>query len=165
MVFTGAVGTARNAGTRRQVLLAATTGLGLAAAGGCDLFTDDPDRPPPPDPLIPLRDEALAIAAAYDRTTGTQPGLAGRLAPIAAAHRAHAAELSRVIGSAAPTGSAAPAAPSAASSPAAALTALRSAEVRGQRAAARACLAAPAGRAALVGSIAAARAAHAEALR
>ena len=134
----------------------------MAATAGCGLLDVDPEPTPEPDPLQPLLDEALALAAAYDRAALAQPALAGRLTPLAADHRAHATELSRVIGtdtpSAAPSTSAAP-------DPGASLADLRTAEQNAQRTATLSARTVPAERAALVGSIAACRATHAEALR
>ncbi len=156
------MGNGDNGLTRRRVL-GASAGAALAPAlTGCGLFDVEPDPVPEPDPLQPLLDEALALAAAYDRAAVTEPALADRLAPLAADHRAHATELARVIGggvpSAAPSGSAAP-------DPGRTLPALRAAEQKAQRTATTSARTVPAARAALVGSIAACRATHAEALR
>jgi hypothetical protein len=146
-------------------------GLGATVLTGCGLFEDDPEPPKAPDPLQPLLDEAVALAAAYDRATVAQPGLARRLTPLADDHRAHAAELSRVIGaplaSASPTPSEGPSGTPPAGSIAAnqAITDLRKAEQAAQKTATAACRQAPAERVALVGSIAACRATHTEALR
>ncbi|RZU74034.1 hypothetical protein EV384_2473 [Micromonospora kangleipakensis] len=133
---------------------------------GCDLFDRDDDKPPPPDPLEPLAAESAALAARHRAAAATDPALADRLTPIADAHQAHADELRRVIGrpapSAAPTGT--PEA-SGAAEPADPLAGLREAERMGRDNAAKACAAAPAERAALLGSIAAARATHVEALK
>lgn len=155
--------------TRRRVLAAGGAGLGVTALtglAGCGLFDDGPEPPPAPDPLRPLRDAALALAAAHERTARAVPRLRARLAPIAAAHREHAAELDRILRPAAPG---APAASAPAAAPAAdektALAELRAAERRAQKDAAAACRQAPAERATLVGTIAAARACHAEVLR
>jgi hypothetical protein len=141
----------------------AGVGAGATALAGCGLFDDDSKPPEAPDPLQPLLDEALALAAAYDRASLAQPGLAGRLTPLAADHRAHVAELSRVIGKALASASAsgAPGGNAAGST----LTALRKAVQAAQKTAATVCRQAPAERAALAGSIAACRATHAEALR
>jgi hypothetical protein len=91
----------------------------------------------------------------------TEPGLATRLTPLADDHRAHAAELARLIGTTLPS--------TVASAPAGAaddtVATLRAAEQAAQKSAVAACRAAPAERAALLGSIAASRATHAEALR
>jgi hypothetical protein len=152
--------------TRRRVL-SLTGGAGIAvAAAGCGLLDRDVE-PEKPDPLQPVLDEALALAAAFDQAALAQPGLAQRLTPLAADHRAHVAELSRLIGGPAPSGPApaASSAPPPAGEPAALLGRLLSAEKSAQRTAVAACRSAPAERAALVGSIAACRASHAEALR
>ncbi|BCJ54783.1 hypothetical protein Asp14428_62580 [Actinoplanes sp. NBRC 14428] len=142
---------------RRQLL---GTAAGVSALAGCGLFDDDPEPPPAPDALQPLLDEAVALAAAYDRAAVAEPRLAARLTPLADDHRAHAAELAKVIGAALPS-----TAPSAPPGPAYSLKSLRKAEQVAQKTAAAACRKAPAARAALTGSIAAARAAHAEVLR
>ncbi|GIF10400.1 hypothetical protein [Actinoplanes teichomyceticus] len=162
MVLTGAVRTSDSGHTRRRVLGTAGGLAGLVTLGGCGLFDDDPEPAPAPDPLRPVLDEALALAAAYDRVARAQPALAGKLTPLAEAHRAHAGELARVIGTTLPSG---PAASSAAAGGADTTSALRRAELAAQKTAAALCRSAAAERAALVGSIAAARAAHAEALR
>lgn len=148
--------------TRRGLLGAAA--LSAATLGGCGIFDSGPDQPPAPDPLQPVLDEAVALAAAYDRAGLAQPGLAKRLTPLGADHRAHIAALSTVIGKAAPSG--APSASAATAGDAAAvLSDMRAAERAAQKTAVAACRTAPAERAALVGSIAACRATHAEALR
>jgi hypothetical protein len=153
------------------VLGALASAVGAAALGGCGVFDDDEPRPAPPDPLAPLLAETVALIARYDAALAAHPDLAARLTPVREAHAAHAAELARLTGAASP-GAASPGGPSSSGAapsgaPADArgtLAALRAGEVGGRRAAAGACLAAPAERAALLGSIAAARATHAEAL-
>jgi hypothetical protein len=157
MVLTGPVRMSGSRHTRRRLLGA---GLGVTVLGGCGLFDDKPEPPPAPDPLQPLLGEALALAAAYDRAALAQPGLATRLTPLAADHRAHADELARLFGTS-PSAGAEPA-PSAGGD---VIAALRAAEQAAQRSAVAACGTAPAERAALVGSIAACRATHTEALR
>jgi hypothetical protein len=158
----------RTAGhTRRRLLLTGAAGAAGTTLAGCGLFGDDPAPKPPPaaDPMAPVLDGAVTLAASYDRVIAVQPDLAARLTPIAEAHRAHAAELSRVLGVPAPAASAAnPSAPPVASGTAA-LRSLRSAEQKAQQVAGKLCRTAPANRAALLGSISAARASHAEALR
>ncbi|MEV6298703.1 hypothetical protein AB0M02_04775 [Actinoplanes sp. NPDC051861] len=150
--------------SRRGVLVTAGAALSAATLSGCGLFGDDPEPPPPPDPLQPLLDEALALAGAYDRAIAAQPALAARLTPLAGAHREHATELARMIGTVAPSAVAAP--PSSGSATDADPTGeLRKAEQAAQKNAVAACGSAPKERAALVGSIAACRATHAEALR
>jgi hypothetical protein len=154
------------------VLGALASAVGAAALGGCSAFDQDEPRPEPPDPLAPLLADTVALLGRYDAALATQPDLAARLRPVRQAHAAHAAELARLIGATTPGPSPAGAAPATAAtgSPGApadargTLAALRAAEVGGRRAAAAACLAAPPERAALLGSIAAARATHAEAL-
>ncbi|WP_239164217.1 hypothetical protein [Actinoplanes palleronii] len=148
--------------TRRRVLGASGALAGLVTLSGCGLFDDDPEPAPAPDALQPLLDEALTLAAAHTRVALAQPALAAKLTPLAEAHRAHAVELARVIGTTLPSGGAAP---SAATTGADTAAALRKSEQAAQKTAAAACRSAPAERAALVGSIAAARASHAEALR
>ncbi|MGC4787749.1 hypothetical protein ACLQ22_07875 [Micromonospora sp. DT178] len=140
--------------------------LGGAAAPltGCGLLDRDDEPTPGPDPLTPLLDESLRLAAGHRDAAVAHPALAGLLTPIAEAHRAHAAELARVIGVPLPSASVA-ATPAAPGDPAAARAALREDERAAREAATRACAAAPAERAALLASIAAARATHVEALR
>ncbi|MFY1633230.1 hypothetical protein ACN27F_08095 [Solwaraspora sp. WMMB335] len=181
-----------------SALLAVTAGAGSA---GCDLLDPAPEPTPEPDPLADLLTGTVELAASYDATRLAHPDLDAELAPIAAAHRAHATELARITGITLPdpasvnpagtapgTGSTAtpgastppddgtprpgssPTAPAAGqpqvpSDPAAALAALRSAEEAAAAAAAEACRAAPADRAALLGSITAARTCHIEVLR
>jgi hypothetical protein len=158
-------------GHKRRTLLAAGVGV-ITAPAGCGLADKNEPAPPPPaaDPLRPALDETLALVATYDRVMLAQPGLAARLAPLAADHRAHVAELARTIGTGAPSAAGPPPSASApttapSTAPAAALTELRAAELAAQRNADQACRRAPATRAALLGSIAACRATHAEALR
>jgi hypothetical protein len=161
--------------TRRAVLGAAGLGaaglsaavLGAAGLAGCGLFGDHPE-PTAADPLRALLDEAVALAAAYDRMLIAQPDLSGRLTPLADDHRAHATELARVLGITVPSAAPTAASPDPATAgPGAARTVagLRKAEQAAQKTASAACLRAPVDRAALTGSIAACRATHAEALR
>jgi len=145
--------------------------VGAAGLTGCGLFEDEPD--PAPDLITPLIAGALELAARYDAAVAIAPELAERLRPIAEAHRAHAAELARVTRTALPTLTAVTPAATAAVSPgsasaqrrAAVLHGLREAEQAGRDAARTACAEAPAEQAALLGSIAAARATHLEILR
>jgi hypothetical protein len=147
--------------TRRRVL-GLTVGAAVAVPlSGCGIFGDEPEPTPPPDPLQPLLDEALAMAAAYDRVVLANPDLGERLTPLAEDHRAHAAELTRLIGAALPAALPSSAAPAAES---ATLATLRKAEQAAQRTAVAACKTASADRVMLVASIAACRATHAEAL-
>lgn len=165
MVLTEPVRTSETGHTRRRLLGGAVLGAVSLAPAGCGLFDDDEPAPPAaPDPLQPLLDEAVALATAYDRAVVTQPRLTARLAPLAADHREHAAELARLIGTPPPS-AVASVAPAASSSPSVTVADLRTAEQAAQRNAAAACRQAPADRATLLGSIAACRATHAEALR
>ncbi|GAA2544386.1 hypothetical protein GCM10010435_11130 [Winogradskya consettensis] len=147
---------------RRQVLGAVAGSAGLAALTGCGLFGSDPEPAPPPDALQPVLDEALTLAAAYERAVVASPDLAARLSPMALDHRAHATELAKLIGATLPSGGASGPPTESGTD---ALAELRKAEQSALKTATAACKAAPGERAALVGSIAAARAAHAEALR
>src|SRR4051794_727848 len=108
MVLTGTVLTNGSRYSRRRVLGAAA-GLGARAPalGGGGLFDHGPGPPATPDALQRVLDEALALAAAYDRAVAAQAALSVRLTPLAAAHRAPAAELARVIGKPVPSGPAA----------------------------------------------------------
>lgn len=162
--------------TRRSLIRRAVAVLALAAspaaAGGCGLLDRDPEPAPEPDPIEPLITGALDLAIRYEAAIAAFPALADRLGPVAEAHRAHAEELSRVIGSPLPTAGtgAVPGATSATSQSgggdqAATISALRAAEREGRQAAVQVCLGVPAERAALVASVAAARAAHLEVLR
>ncbi|MEV0152258.1 hypothetical protein AB0H57_00745 [Micromonospora sp. NPDC050686] len=137
-------------------------GGATAPLAGCDLFDRGDDPPPAPDPLEPLVAGALDLAGRHRAAIAADPGLADRLTPIAEAHEAHAAELRRVIGRTPPTAS--PAASASAPAGSEPLAALRRAEQQGRQVAAQACAAAPAERAALLGSITAARATHVEVL-
>lgn len=149
--------------TRRRVLVAtAGAAVTVPVLTGCGLFDVEPEPTPEPDPLQPLLDEALVLAAAYERAAVAQPDLGARLAPLAADHRAHARELAQVIGAGPP--SATPGT-SAASDPGQSPAEFREAERAAQRTAALSARTVPAERAALVGSIAACRATHAEALK
>ncbi|MFI9529817.1 hypothetical protein [Micromonospora rosaria] len=145
------------------------TGALLALGGatvplaGCDLLDREDAPDPAADPLAPLLAGALDLAARHRAAMAADPTLADRLGPIAEAHQAHAAELGRVIGAASPSPTPAGSAP--AGDRTAVLAALRAAEQQGRQDAATACAQAPAERAALLGSVAAARATHVEALK
>lgn len=147
---------------RRRVLGATVIGaVAVTAPGGCGLFDSDPEPIPEPDPIQPVLDEARALAAAYDRLAAAQPDLSGRITPLAEDHRAHAAALAILIGAAGPSaGAPVPSAPAPA-----ALSGLRAAESAAMKTASASARTAPADRAALMGSIAACRATHVEALR
>ncbi|MFC8849353.1 MULTISPECIES: hypothetical protein [unclassified Micromonospora] len=156
--------------SRRNLLRAgALLALGGAVAPltGCALFDRGDGRGQVPDPLEPLASQARELAARHRAALAADPGLAELLTPIADAHEAHAGELAKLTGRPAtsPEPSPSPGATGTDGDRAAVLAALREAEQRGREAAAKLCAEAPADRAALVGSIAAARATHVEALR
>jgi hypothetical protein len=160
----GARGPSRRA-LLRAGAVAAVSAVAATTLTGCDLFGGDGSKRGAADPLAPLITGALDLAARHEATVASQPELADRLNPIAQAHRAHATELARVTGTTLPSGPATPPASPAGDDAKGSLAALRAAEQQGHEAAAKACAGAPEKRAALVGSIAAARASHAEALR
>ncbi|WP_198141767.1 hypothetical protein [Micromonospora sp. ATCC 39149] len=136
----------------------------VAPLTGCDLFDRGDERDRVPDPLEPLAAQARELAARHRAALAAHPGLAPLLTPIADAHEAHAGELAKLTGRPVPSPEPSPDA-TATGDRSAVLAALREAEQRGRESAATLCAEAPADRAALVGSIAAARATHVEALR
>jgi hypothetical protein len=148
----------------RRAILTAGAGLVVAGTGGCDLVHRTPEPPLVPDPLEPFLAQTKELAGRYDATIAAQPALAARLTPLRDAHHTHAAELAKIIrlGPSQPPSSAGPPTPPA--DPAAALAALRTAEQSAAKDATAACLAAPATRAELLGSIAACRTTHAAVL-
>ncbi|MDG4823642.1 hypothetical protein O7635_17445 [Asanoa sp. WMMD1127] len=143
-------------------MLAFGAALAAGAAGGCGLLDREPDEPPPPDPLLPLADDAVRLATLYRSAATDFPDRAGVLTPIADAHDAHARELARIMATPAPSPAASASAGGAVEDR---IEALRAAEKTAYDAAVQACLRTPAHRAVLVGSIAAARATHLEALK
>lgn len=150
---------------RAGAVAAACLATGFGSAG-CELLSSGPDPQPTPDPLAPLLAGTVELIGRYDAALAAHPDLATTLTPIREAHVAHATELGRVIGTPVPTGTASAAPPTnAVADPRGTLAALRAAEQGARRTAVEACLAAPAERAALLGSIAAARASHPEGLR
>ncbi|WP_051799683.1 hypothetical protein [Catenuloplanes japonicus] len=160
------------ASTRRRILAGAVALAGATAAlAGCspDDQETPPPPPPPPDALEPLLAETRALLDLYQAAYAAQPSLASRLTPMLEAHTAHLAELTKVMTPppSPVTAGSVPVPPSGSPTTAASVTLaeLRAAEQTGQKSAATACATAPATRAALLGSIAAARATHAEVLR
>jgi hypothetical protein len=155
--------------TRRAFLGAASGGLaglaglgGLAALGGlagCDIGRPEPAPSPTPDALLPFLAATVGLAATYDAAINADPSLSARLTPLRDDHRAHVQALAREIGIPQPSGS-----PSTPTGPPN-LQALLAAERDAQQDAEKACLEGPGYRAALLGSIAACRASHQEALR
>jgi hypothetical protein len=164
MVFTVTVrnGVGRGALSRRAVLSAAG-GSALLLVAGCDVLRGAVTAESSPDPLEPLLAGTLALLDRYDAALSAAPDLAERLGPIRDDHRAHADALAHLTG-ASPSRVAPSAAPST-TPDGADLSSLRDAETTGHTDAVNACLAAPADRAGLLGSIAACRATHVQALR
>lgn len=161
----------------RRTVLASLAG-GLAAA----CTAESPAHPAhqathrhQPDPQLADLSDEQNLLDSYDATIAAHPDLAARLRPLRAHHAQHVAALHGAIGAA--TGGAVPS--PAASAPvtlptagarvpatsAAALAALRDAEHTASAARTRSCLTAQTDRAALLGSIAACEASHAELLR
>jgi hypothetical protein len=151
-------------GVRRRAVLALGAALAVGGAGGCGLLDREPDEPPPPDPLRPLADDAVRLAALHRSAAAEFPERAAVLTPIADAHDAHARELARIMATPVPSPAAITPGP-ADGTVEERVAALRAAEKAAHDAAVQACLRTPGHRAALVGTIAAARATHLEALR
>jgi hypothetical protein len=161
--------------TRRAFLGAASGGLAglawlgrLAALGGlagCDIGRPEPAPSPTPDALLPFLAATVALVARYDAAINAEPSLSARLTPLRDDHRAHVQALAREIGIPQPSGSPSnPTGPSGSAAPPT-LQGLITAEHDAQKDAEKACLEGPGYRAALLGSIAACRASHQEALR
>ena len=167
--------------TGRRRLLAAGAAAGALALAGCRFGGAKPAAKP--DPLVPVLAGVQDLVARYDAALAAVPDLTTRLRPLRGEHAVHASLLARAIGgpSASPSRAGSPAASAAGTpsdgtspddgtgtgdgtDPAAVLAALRAAEQGGYAAAVAACLAAPAGSAALLASIAACRATHVEVL-
>lgn len=149
----------------RRTVLRGVVGAGLACAAsalaGCDLFPGGGDAQPISPELHRLLSDTVTLANRYDAAIAAAPSLAGTLTALRDAHRAHAQALADLIATDVPQGSAATDVPT---DPAELLAALAAAERSGRDAAVTACLAASAREAALLGSIAAARASHLEVL-
>lgn len=172
MVFTMAVRVRGGTGWTRRAVLAAGSVAAAGAATGCAWFAPEPPPPPPPpDPLEPLLAGTRALAARYQQVLTRHPELAGQLAPLHQAHLAHVDALLTMIGRpelATPTpgtGSwSPPLDPPVPARPGDAVAQLRETEQAARQAATEACLAAAPERAALLGSVTAARATHAAVL-
>jgi hypothetical protein len=155
--------------TRRGALRAAVAAgavlLTGAGATGCDLLHLDPASPAGPDELAELRAATAALADWYDATIRRHPALSSKLGPLRDAHRAHLDALERqLVGTRTPAAGPSNTEAAVPGDPVAAVSALLAAEKAGVSAAGAACLSAPAWQAALLGSIAAARASHVEVL-
>jgi hypothetical protein len=158
MVFTVRVS------SRRAVLAAAATMATLAA---CEV----PKRAavtwhPAPDVLLPLLTRTIALRDRYAAVLAAFPALQDRLGPLKDDHAAHVVALAREVGlpEADPMPGASTSAAPVVQEQTAAVNELVGLEKAGQEDATAACLSAPSYRAALLGSIAACRAAHVEVL-
>jgi hypothetical protein len=176
-VLTGAAGVAGSvtvAGLAGPLTIAALAGSAtVVGLGGCSLpdrfGSGEPDTRAVADgdALRAVAADARQLAARHDAAIRQFPDQAARLTPLRDAHREHAAAIGRSLdGSAQP--STAVATPSASGSPgsgaAATLKALAALEKTAAERAAVACVQVASYHAPLVGTIAAARASHAEAL-
>lgn len=160
--------------TRRRLLAgslrAGVGGLVVAGAAACDPLgrshpTPRPDRPTAPDPLLELLAAERALLSQYDAVLARFPSVASVTA-VRADHAAHVDALRAVVRAPATSASASPTPPVAAPATLpAAMAALRAAEVSAAARTTAACIAAPASRAALLGSIAACESAHLVILR
>ncbi|MCW2643721.1 MAG: hypothetical protein JWP76_6027 [Dactylosporangium sp.] len=170
MVLTVAVrmGEERRGHSRRTVLRAALGGMAAAVPlTACDSPQQAARRQQIPDPLNPFYHDTAALLGRYEATIAAQPGLTARLGPLRDAHRAHLQALAREIGpglsgpsTGDPSSTTVPTGSGGASNEPATLATLLAAEKNSSEAARAACLRAPSYRAALLGSIAAARASH-----
>jgi hypothetical protein len=157
---------------RRAVLRAAlgafAATVSAPALTGCTAGQPARARVPRPDPLNPIYAGTAALLARYEATMAALPALAPGLTPLCDDHRQHLRALAREIGPGLAAASGGPSGPSPATDVPAdslsAIAALAAAEKEAAAAARAACLAAPSYRAALLGSIAAARASHGEVL-
>lgn len=143
--------------TRRE-LLSATLLCGGAAVGCSAAPQQTGSRPT--DPQVADLTAERALLATYDATLRAHPTLGPQIRPIRAEHAAHATALQKALG-ADPTTAAAPTVPA---QPTAALQALLAAERTAAVGRSRSCVLADVSRAALLGSIAASEAGHAELL-
>lgn len=158
-----------HSGISRRVLLrglaaaAGVAGVGLTA--GCDLLADPVVNLPEAAPeLQALLAQTVALGDTYDATIARVPSLAAVLTAARDAHRAHAQALAQALGitvqvNATNAGGSGP------TDPAGARAALIDAEAKAEAAARELCLTASPRLASLLGTIAAARACHQEALR
>jgi hypothetical protein len=147
--------------TRRTVLTAAGS-AGVVAVAGCDINADEPSAIPAAsaEALRQVAAEALDLATRYDAAISQNPDQSARLTAIRDAHREHAAAIGRSLDT-----SVAPAAPAGSQPPGSGLKALAAAEKAAAERAVVACVAAASYHAPLLGTVAAARASHAEVLQ
>jgi hypothetical protein len=152
----------RRAFLRRALGLAAVGPFGVGVLGslaGCDVFGGR-KVDPPPDNLDGFIRATAALGDRYDAAIRAVPALSESLVPIRDAHRAHTRALVDATG-VSPTPPAASAAAVRAGRDQA-LAALATAETEARDEAVNACMSASARMAPLLGTIAAARAAHLE---
>ena len=140
-----------------------TGAVGVSALAGCDAFAGSPEAASEPHRLEAFLRSTVALGDQYDLAIGAVPALSRSLGPVRDAHRAHAKALADAIGVTVPAASPAPVAVPADRGRALAL--LTAAEKAGREAAVAACLEAAPRLAALLGSVAAARASHLEVLK
>jgi hypothetical protein len=154
--------------SRRRLLGAALGGVaalgGAASVAGCGYLGSGPQWHDGADPLTELREATVALAGRYDATIARHASLADRLRPVRDDHRAHLDALNRQLAGTRPPAAPAATAPPVPDDPVAAVNGLLAVEKAATAAAAAACLDSPGWRAALFGSITAARASHVEAL-
>jgi hypothetical protein len=149
--------------SRRAFLrgLLGVTGVGVLGAGslaGCDIFGGDstPPSDPAPPALAGFLGATVALGDRYDATLAAVDSLPATVGQIRDAHRAHAKALAQAIGVPTPGAKASPT--GVPTSRDAALAALVAAEKTGHEQAVTECLGSTPRFAALLGSIAAARA-------
>ena len=150
--------------TGRRTFIAAATGVIGVALVGCESNDDGPSAIPAADAaaLRQVAGEALDLANRYDAALSQSPDQAAKLTPIRDAHREHAAAIGRSLDASV---SAAAPSTSASAGSGGALKALATAEKAAAERAAAACVAAASHYAPLLGTVAAARASHAEVLQ
>jgi hypothetical protein len=144
--------------------LLGVTGVGVLGAGslaGCDIFGSDsaPPTEATPPALSGFLNATVALGDQYDAALATVDSLPATVGQIRDAHRAHAKALAKAIGVATPSAKASPTGGAPATRDEA-LAALVAAEKTGHDQAETECLKSPPRFAALLGSIAAARATH-----
>ncbi|MET7425818.1 hypothetical protein [Dactylosporangium sp. NPDC005555] len=151
----------------RRAVLAAAAAAALTSLTACDV----PKRSAAtwhsaPDVLLPLLTRTVALRDRYTEVLTAFPALQDRLGPLKDDHAAHVVALAREVGldEHGPMPTASTSAGPVVQDQAAAVKELAGLEKTGQEDATGACLAAPSYRAALLGSIAACRAAHVEIL-
>jgi hypothetical protein len=140
-----------------------TGAVATSALAGCDALPTGSGGASEPHPLEGLLGATVALGDQYEMAIAAVPALSAGLKPVLDAHRAHAAALAEAIGVSVPPASPGPS--PVPSNRAGATAALAAAERAGRDAAVAACVEATPRPAALLGSIAAARASHLEVLK